>query len=148
MEEDLFFLVYISFQFLGHLLGFGVVAVPLEVELVLAQLMLQVLHLVLLLLHLQILLIILIALVRASSTCAMFLPGAKADPAELMGAHLAGHVVAALVLLDGLLALGAVLCERNHPLHVLTLVLVLLSPLLEQPAVSRLVELLPALEAE
>lgn len=59
----------------------------------------------------------------------MVSPCALAQPAELKAALTAGHVHAALVLLDGPLALGALLGVRQDPVQIFALGAVLDQPL-------------------
>mmetsp|Transcript_18663 Transcript_18663/g.57398 ORF Transcript_18663/g.57398 Transcript_18663/m.57398 type:complete len:274 (-) Transcript_18663:289-1110(-) len=73
--------------------------------------------------------VVLVALVVAPRRGAVLRPVAHAHPAELVLALRAGHVVAALVLLDPRLTLGAPLRVRQNPVRRLALVLALLLPL-------------------
>ena len=74
---------------------------------------------------------ILVAVVEAAGALAVLHPGGQAEPAELMLALRAGHVHAALVLLDRPSALGAGLGVCQDPVQVLTLRAVLDDPLLD-----------------
>lgn len=65
----------------------------------------------------------------------MLSPGALAEPTELKAALAARHVHAALVLLDGALALGALLGVRQDPVQVLALCAVFQDPLAHRLAV-------------
>jgi hypothetical protein len=78
----------------------------------------------------------------------MVAPGAHADPAELLLAELAGHVVAALVLLDARVAVGALLGVGEDPVGGLRLRHALRQPLAQLQAADGAVRLLAALEAE
>ena len=80
----------------------------------------------------------------------MGLPGPEADPAEvrLAGLVLADHVIAAAVLLDGGLALGALLGVGVDPVGRLGVVVALLDPLADERAPHRVVPVLAAGEAE
>eukprot|EP00350_Pseudokeronopsis_sp_OXSARD2_P012569 CAMPEP_0170545310 /NCGR_PEP_ID=MMETSP0211-20121228/3739_1 /TAXON_ID=311385 /ORGANISM="Pseudokeronopsis sp., Strain OXSARD2" /LENGTH=263 /DNA_ID=CAMNT_0010849169 /DNA_START=175 /DNA_END=966 /DNA_ORIENTATION=+ len=133
-------------------LGLLMVDIPLKEEHVSGEFMLGVISFLLFLGHVPIVslfeLFVLVALVVTARAGAMFLPVPKAEPAELIGAHLAGHMVAALVLLYGLLALRAALGIGQNPGDVFALVAVLEDPLLGLLAVDGLVGLVPALEAE
>mmetsp|Transcript_2487 Transcript_2487/g.6457 ORF Transcript_2487/g.6457 Transcript_2487/m.6457 type:complete len:321 (-) Transcript_2487:277-1239(-) len=86
--------------------------------------------------------------VVAPGTLPVVLPFAVAQPAELVLALRACHVHAALVLLDGSLALGARLGVCQDPVHVLRLRAVLHEPCLHSGAVHRPVPFLVAGEAE
>ena len=57
-----------------------------------------------------------VAGVESAGALAVLGPGALAEPAELEAALATGHVHAALVLLDGPLALGALLGVRKDPI--------------------------------
>jgi len=59
-----------------------------------------------------------VALVVAACRAAMILPVAHADPAELVTALNARHMVAALILFDVLLTLGAGLRISRNPVHI------------------------------
>lgn len=58
----------------------------------------------------------------------MLFPITQTQPAELMGTHLAGHVVTPLVLLDGLLTGWTCLRVRKDPSYIFTFIGVLLIP--------------------
>jgi hypothetical protein len=139
-------------QRLGLPLGLVVIVVPLEVEHVLLQLILSILYLLLLLHYFLVAsffsLFVFVTLVISSGGGAVLGPVAEAEPAKLVLAEAAGHVVAALVLLDGLGAAGAVLCVGHNPGNVLGLSRVFEAPLFCGFAVSRLVRFLATLEAE
>jgi len=62
-----------------------------------------------------------IAFVVATGGRAMIFPAARADPAELVAALVAGHVVAPLVLLDWPVAARAVFRVCHDPRHILRL---------------------------
>ena len=89
-----------------------------------------------------------VTLVVAASGGSMLTPVAHADPAEVVIALAAGHVVAALVLLDVRLAARACLGVGQDPGRVLTLRALLLNPELGLLASARFVRIEPALEAE
>merc|ERR1719454_1925083 len=89
-----------------------------------------------------------VALVEAAGRRAVLGPVAHAHPAELVLALGAGHVVAALVLLDARLALRAALRVGQDPVRRLALVLALLGPFGQRRAAGRLVGLLAAADAE
>ena len=76
-----------------------------------------------------------IAGVESPGALAVLRPRGQAQPAELVAALAAGHVHAALVLLDGPLALGAGLGVGQDPVQVLRLCAVLDDPLLHRLAV-------------
>lgn len=71
----------------------------------------------------------------------MRFPGAQTDPAEFHPAVglLADHMIAAAVLLDGHLTLGALLCVGRDPVERLRIVITFLFPLLEYITLNRLV---------
>merc|ERR1719337_373422 len=69
-----------------------------------------------------------VALVEAARRRAVLGPVAHAHPAELVLALRAGHVVAALVLLDARLALRAALRVGQDPVRRLAFILALLGP--------------------
>ena len=81
----------------------------------------------------------------------MLRPRTHADPAELIAAAtcalLACHVIAALVLLDVLVAGRALLRIRLQPGHVIGLSSVFLFPLVRYFAIGRFVRWLSAFEA-
>ena len=111
-----------------------IVLKSIEVKHILGQLILRILSLLkrtLILPRLR-LLLKLIALVVPPSRIRMLLPGLKTQPAELVRAPGAGHMVTPLVLLNRLAALGvrAWLGVGDHPSDVLTLIAVLHLPLL------------------
>lgn len=116
----------------------------LEFMLSLFPLLLELTDRVLVLLHF----LILVALVIPAGGAAMLAPAAHAEPAKLVLTHITRHVVAALVLLDRPLALGAVLGVGDHPRDVLALALVFHVPLHGQLAVARPVRILISLDAE
>merc|ERR1719305_49043 len=89
-----------------------------------------------------------VALVEAAGRRAVLGPVAHAHPAELVLALGAGHVVAALVLLDARLALRAPLRVRQNPVRRLAFILTLLGPLGQRRAARGLVGLLAAADAE
>ena len=89
-----------------------------------------------------------VALVVAASGRSMLTPVAQADPAEVVIALAAGHVVAALVLLDVRLAARARFGVGQDPGRVLTLRALLLNPKLGLLAGAGFVRIEPALEAE
>jgi hypothetical protein len=101
-------------------LRFAMIVVPFKVEHVPLQLVLGILRLLLLFLEPFVLLKLfeLVTLVITAAGLAVLLPAAEADPAELMLARMAGHMVAALVLLNRLLAVWAHLAISNDPLKV------------------------------
>lgn len=76
-----------------------------------------------------------IAGIEAASALAVLRPGPLAEPAELEAALAAGHVHAALVLLNWPLALGALLRVRQNPIQVLALRAVFQDPLVHSLAV-------------
>ena len=89
-----------------------------------------------------------VAGVKAAGALAVVGPGPDAEPAELEAALRAGHVHAALVLLDGPLALGALLGVGQDPVEVFRLGRVLDEPAAHRLAADRPVRLLAAGEAE
>lgn len=72
----------------------------------------------------------------------------EADPAELVRAVGAVHVLAASFLVNEIAALGAVLSELGHPFRVFSFRVRLLSPFLHHLAVSGSVRLISTAEAE
>ena len=92
----------------------------------------------------------LVAIIIPSSSRIMMFPFAKADPAKLIGAHLASNMVAPLILLNWFLALGirAHLSICNNPVQILGLRGVFDFPLLEHLAISWPVLFLAAPKAE
>lgn len=76
-----------------------------------------------------------VASVKAASALAVLLPVALAQPAELIAALAARHMHAALVLLNGPPALGALLGVRQDPVQVLALCAVLQDPFAHRVAV-------------
>lgn len=129
-----------------------VVLKSIEVKHVLGQLILRILSLLkrTLILACLGLLLKLIALVVPPSRIGVLLPGLKTQPAELVRAPGAGHMVTPLVLLNGLTALriGAWLRVGDHPGDVLTLIAVLHLPLLRQLTRARPMGVDAAPEAE
>ena len=69
-----------------------------------------------------------IAFVVASCSTTVFRPWAHADPAEMMFTGRAGHMVAALVLLDVAFASGTGLRVGQDPLRILALGTLFLNP--------------------
>lgn len=90
-----------------------------EVEHVLSELILMILTLIFFLdnrvVALLLEVLVLVAIIVTSSLLAVLLPGSKAHPAEVVVADSASHVVAALVLLNRLLAFWTVLCIGHDP---------------------------------
>lgn len=86
-----------------------------------------------------------VAVVPAGTVVA---PGSRADPAPLVAALAAGHVVAASVLLDSAGALGAFLGVGRDPVGRLGVVFALLDPQLDQRADGGAVGGLAAAKAE
>lgn len=124
-------------------ISFVVPHVPLELGL-------RILALLLLLLETRVffLLFIQIALVIAACCRAMIFPVAHANPAELMAALRAGHVIAPLVFLDVLAALGTNFRVCCNPCHIFRLRRSFLIPELGGVTIARLVRVLPAYETE
>ena len=81
----------------------------------------------------------LVALVIASRRLPVLTPFAHADPAKVVLAELASHVVAALVLLDWSFAAWTRLCVGHDPSHIFTFGLALDVPQLCSLAVTWLV---------
>lgn len=123
------------------LFALAVVVVALEVEHVSLQLMLGVFN------FLELLLISfifrnfleLVALVVAASSRAVIFPSLKTNPAKLVPTASTGHVIAALVFFDRLLAIWASLCVCHNPLQIRTLCVVLFVPGHSHLAVRRFV---------
>mmetsp|Transcript_40336 Transcript_40336/g.61549 ORF Transcript_40336/g.61549 Transcript_40336/m.61549 type:complete len:337 (+) Transcript_40336:455-1465(+) len=127
------------------------VGVAFVVELVLEQFILALFDDVLLALEVLVLLLLLVedvARVVSAGRGPVLRPLDLAQPAEVVLALLAGHVVAALVLLDARRALRAGLGVRSQPSHVLSVAGLLEKPLLLEEAGRWLVLFLVALEAE
>lgn len=78
----------------------------------------------------------------------MLFPASEADPAKLVAATCASHVITALVLLDGLFALRAGLRVGHDPLQIRALCVVLFFPCQCHLTVSRLMGLKATLKAE
>ena len=78
----------------------------------------------------------------------MLCPVAHTDPAELMLALGAGHMVATLIFFDGPLAFRARLRVSREPSSVLALRTLFLDPKLRGLAVTRTVRHVATLEAE
>ena len=83
----------------------------------------------------------------AAATPVVVAPVGEAEPAELVAALPASHVVAALILLDVALALRAGLCVRLDPVDVRVLILLLRFPRNDLCTVAGLVVLLRAKNA-
>lgn len=102
-----------------------VVVEAFEVEHVLSELILVALSLVLLFQNGSVALLlqifVLVAVIVATRFLSVFRPGAQAHPAKIVVANSASHVVAALVLLNGLLAFWTVLSVSHNPGDVLRL---------------------------
>jgi hypothetical protein len=134
------------------LLSFIVIVEPLKVEHIFTELILSILYALLLLINLRVSgllhFLILVAVVVPSRLLAMLLPVTEAEPAKLVTAESAVHVVAPLVLLDGFPALGALLGVRHDPSYVLTLIRVFRLPTYCLLTAARSVRFLAALEAE
>lgn len=137
-------------QVLRVFLRFAMVVVAFVVEHVALQLVLRILNLLGLLLEricvLQ--LIEFIALVIATACRSVILPQSQANPTELVFTSDASHVIAPLIFLDALLAVWTRLRVSHDPLHIGTFRRVLFIPLHGNFAVSRLVALIAAQEAE
>lgn len=142
---DLFYLLF------GDVPRLGMVHVPLEVVHVSLQLIFRVL---LILQHFREVFILLgfllvhVASVVSARGTAMLAPIREAEPAKVVSAIAARHVIAALVLLDKALALRARFRVRFDPGHVLAGVLLLEEPERNLVAGGRLMVFLLALEAE
>ncbi len=93
-------------------------------------------------------LFVLVTVVVATSLGAVFAPATLTEPAELMGAHAACHVITALVLFDRFATFRTLLRICHDPSYILALGWIFRVPGLAYLTVARAVALCPALEAE
>lgn len=128
------------------------VVIPLKVEHVPIQLVLCLSSLVFLFnnfsISLFLQLVVFVASIVSSCFLAMIRPFPWAEPTKLVRAHLASHVVAALVLFNRFPAFGTLLCVCHDPGDILTLCWVLATPGFSHLAIARTMRFMPTSEAK